>query len=91
MKAIIDGRVKTLSDSYSLKGVAKRVTSCWNAIGVKAMDDADKNLYVRLADRRNELTHEICCVPPTIDECKQYFIDCNYIAQKINEHFAEVL
>lgn len=88
LDTMIAGRVKALTDNYSLKGVAKRVTSSWKAISVAPMDEDDAKLYSDLADRRNELTHEINCPTPDLDEAKTYFENCNKIAKIIKERFA---
>lgn len=87
LDTMIAGRVKALADSYSLKGVAKRVNSSWKAIGITPMDDDDAKLYSDLADRRNELTHEINCSAPDLEEAKSYFENCNKIAKIIKERF----
>lgn len=90
LETMIAGRVKALTDNYSLKGVAKRVTSSWKAIGIIPMDEDDAKLYSDLADRRNELTHEINCTPPDLEEAKTYFDNCLKIAEIIKERFAGV-
>lgn len=88
LDTMIAGRVKALSDNYSLKGVAKRVTTHWNAIGVNPLSDDERELYVQLAERRNELTHEINYKSPTLEEAIKYFDDCNTIAMRIRDNFA---
>lgn len=88
LETMITGRISALTDNYSLKGVAKRVTNSWKAIGITPMDDEDAKLYSDLADRRNELTHEINCPAPNLEEAKSYFENCNKIAKIIKERFA---
>lgn len=89
LDVMMAGRVKALTDSYSLKGVAKRVTTYWKSIGVEPLTDDEKDLYVRLADRRNELTHDISYTAPTLKEAIKYFEDCNIIALRIRDNFTK--
>ena len=39
LDVMVAGSVKALSDNYSLKGVAKRFTTHWNAIGIEPLSD----------------------------------------------------
>ena len=90
LDVMVAGSVKALSDNYSLKGVAKRFTTHWNAIGIEPLSDDAWDLYVQLAERRNELTHEISYKAPTLIEAKKYFEDCNKIALRIRVSFANL-